>query len=252
MSQNKKYPHLRNAPSIEAAMDFFIENVKIDIDKLQNISEEFRKKFPRNEKISLVEVSGISASPETVNSNTKIMSLGFRHFSEDSKSISQFKTNGYTYNRLSPYKGWQDFFSNGMQNWEVYKSVIEKYKLLRIGLRYINIIEIPKNLEDEQDNFSDYFKITLKTQKSIGIPLEIKYQFIKNFNDINCKSIINFQYIAEENNICKYLFDIDIIRQIGNATVEDSQLKEYLNEMRDAKNLVFFEVLKKKTLENYK
>lgn len=42
-----------------------------------------------------------------------------------------------------PYPGWENFFQRFVRDWELWKRVVGHQHVIRIGVRYINRIDIP-------------------------------------------------------------------------------------------------------------
>src|SRR6266853_6429686 len=45
--------------------------------------------------------------------------------------------------RLAPYEGWEPFVARARQNWDRWKRAVGYQKIIRIGVRYVNRIDIP-------------------------------------------------------------------------------------------------------------
>lgn len=245
MTKKKTFPNLSNPPAIEAVLDITTNEIS-DTQKLDYRKREFKKRFPRKEQILLFESSlqGAEKSMRIVNKNR---TLGFAYKSEDEKEISQFRLNGFSYNRLPPYLGWEAFVDKALENWETYRSIRKRLEIKRIGLRFINIIKVPGS----DPTISEYFNVGITSKTLIGKIKQYKYQYIRDFDD-DLIAIVNFGQIEIQDDETSFIFDIDVIKQTSDLSPETNNVAEYLKAMRQAKNTVFFENLTDKALEPYK
>jgi uncharacterized protein (TIGR04255 family) len=68
--------------------------------------------------------------------------LGARFFSADKLQVAQFRSDGFTLNRLSPYTGWEAVFPEAMKLWRLFVEVFEPEAVKRVTVRYINHIRL--------------------------------------------------------------------------------------------------------------
>ena len=68
---------------------------------------------------------------------------GYRLENKDRTNVLLVKSRSFVCSRLAPYEGWDKFLSTCMDGWTTWKKVIGVKKIDRIGLRYINRIDIP-------------------------------------------------------------------------------------------------------------
>jgi uncharacterized protein (TIGR04255 family) len=247
MTKKSKFQTLKNPPAIEAVLDITVgEMANFDVSKLAAKDKAFKKRFPKTDNIQLFE--GMFAAGAQGHVSYRNQPLGFSYKSDDEKALCQFRVNGFSYNRLQPYPGWDEFIKVGIENWKIYQALRKKLEIKRIGLRFINMIAIP----DLADDLSKHFNLVLSTPSKIGPVKQVKYQYIKHFHDIECIGIVNFAQVDNTAKGGNFILDIDIIKETpANPIAEDSILK-YLKDMREAKNTIFFETLTPQTLKAYK
>jgi len=68
---------------------------------------------------------------------------GLRFQSTDKKQIAQFNRNEFVLSRLEPYQSWEQLYEEGMRLWSLYVELAQPVEIKRIGLRYINRIQLP-------------------------------------------------------------------------------------------------------------
>lgn len=74
--------------------------------------------------------------------------------SEDDRQIVQFRLDGFTFSRLSPYQGWDQFVTEARRLWEIYIDGAEPLSVQRLALRYINRLELLHGAD-----LDDYFTV---------------------------------------------------------------------------------------------
>lgn len=60
----------------------------------------------------------------------------------------QFNRDGFVFSRLQPYQSWNQFYGDAMRLWEIYQETAHPVEMQRIGLRYINKIQLPPKETD--------------------------------------------------------------------------------------------------------
>lgn len=180
---------------------------------------------------------------------------GVRFQSTDQKNIAQFKRDGFVFSRLAPYGNWQFFSQEGKSLWSVFKNIAAPVTIDRIGLRFINRIELPHgelNIELYLRNAPvppinlDLPFLGFMHQETLGVP---GYPYA-----INLIRTIQPPQNPVENGIA-IILDIDVFtfqpiaQPIENG---DSRLTSMLNEMRWLKDKTFFGSITGEGLENFK
>jgi uncharacterized protein (TIGR04255 family) len=152
-----KITQLTNAPITEAIIDFRIEPEKeFPLDKLSELKNKIGGIYPKHEPRNLIESRfEIEPSQRQISQSTKEKGLyGFFFKSEDEKTITQFRVNGFTFNRLKPYTSWDMIFSEAKRLWNFYVDIICPELVTRIAVRYINHMNLP--LTAPVEGFSRY------------------------------------------------------------------------------------------------
>ncbi|MGC8825516.1 MAG: TIGR04255 family protein [Anaerolineae bacterium] len=132
----------RNPPIVEAVCEFRLSrDTPWDLTVPGLLYEKLREQFPNREQ-RLVQEFEISEGPQgiqqQIRSSERIMLFG-----EDRKMFVQLGPHLLAINVLKPYPTWALFKSKIQLAWESLLTTIEVKGVERIGLRYINRIEIP-------------------------------------------------------------------------------------------------------------
>lgn len=93
---------------------------------------------------------------------------GYQFWSSDEKQVVQFLADGFSFSRLKPYEGWEMSFPEAMKLWKLYLKKFGPQNIKQLGLRYINLIEIPFSRVE----LGDYF--IQPPQPPAGLPQDLE------------------------------------------------------------------------------
>lgn len=146
---SRKY---KNPPIVEAVCEFqFDPQGDWDIAMPGLIYERVQNPFKTRKAAKHVNIevtSGESGIQQQVQPTERIQFIR-----DDGNALIQVGPHLLTINHLKPYPSWEDFLPLIKQGFEAYHEVASPEKLARIGLRYINRIEIPSQEVDVQHYF---------------------------------------------------------------------------------------------------
>ena len=132
----------RDPPIVEAVCEFRFEpSAPWDLTIPGLIYEKLKEDFHKKRPVKLQELR-IETSPAGFE-QTFGTSDGMRFLREDEKTFIQVAQNILSANHVKPYSNWESFLPFIHQAFETYKEVAKPNGIRRIGLRYINRIEIP-------------------------------------------------------------------------------------------------------------
>ncbi|MEW6232329.1 MAG: TIGR04255 family protein [Chloroflexota bacterium] len=132
----------KNAPIVEALCEFrFDPGSPWDLAIPGLVYEKVRNGFPKRRLVKAFEAS-ISGGPEGIEQQVKTTDR-MQFLREDEKALVQVDRHMLAVNHLKPYPTWQEFLPLIRQGFGAYIEVANPKGVQRIGLRYINRIEIP-------------------------------------------------------------------------------------------------------------
>ncbi|OPY52611.1 MAG: hypothetical protein A4E49_01785 [Methanosaeta sp. PtaU1.Bin112] len=152
-------PKYNNPPIIESVCEIrFTEDTEWDLTIPGLIFEDIRSEYPQKGQRSTQEINISTSNTHPVTTRHQIKRQDYAVFStNDTKSSIQVSGRVLLTNRLKPYQSWTDFRS---QINTAFETLCKRTKLAgvqRIGLRYINKIEIPTdNGKVKMDNYFDF------------------------------------------------------------------------------------------------
>lgn len=99
----------------------------------------------------------------------------------DRSSVVQLQTGGFACSRLAPYERWEPFRDEARRLWTMYAQAAVPEVVTRVGVRYVNVIEVGDVIEDIRP-FLNIYPVTpwrLQTAQS-GFSLQIRHPLENN------------------------------------------------------------------------
>ncbi len=236
----KKHKSYKRPPIIEAVIEVRFAN-SLDDKKLEKLVSKQKSKFTIQTlqkvefRIPLNEEAGVTAEAKTEFAGYKLIN------NVDSSIIVQIKRDAISFSKLPPYEGWPKLVTEFKKFYDWYTNKNFK-SLSRIGIRYINRIDIPaagQNIELE-----DYLKIYPQVPKK-KFPVFNSYS-TQIVSDIECDRVLTVNVRGADEppllNFESIIFDIDIA-QSKNLPNNNPQLFKVLEEIRNKKNFFFEDLL---------
>jgi uncharacterized protein (TIGR04255 family) len=116
----------------------------IDPDDIAKVSADLRSFYPLQHAITDVRVHlNLPSGPQAVTTAHPIETHGNRLSTENQDQIDLVWPQVFTCTQLAPYPGWDTFFQRFCRDWGVWKRTLGYRRITRIGVRYINRIDIP-------------------------------------------------------------------------------------------------------------
>ena len=244
-SQVAKPKIYKRPPVIEAVIDVRFAN-PLNPQQLDRLVSKQKSNFtiqPIEEvevKLSPNEKAGMKAETK-MKAETNMISVGYKLINNaDSSIIIQVKPDAISFSRLPPYKGWFNLVAEFKKHYAWFTD--KKFKRLsRIGVRYINRIDIPR--VDGKIELEGYIKIYPNTPKR-NFPDFSQFSLqTASIMDGSRMLIVNVHPAIEQPllNYGSIIFDLDVAQSIK-LPEDNSQLYAALDEIREKKNF-FFESL---------
>ncbi len=149
---SRKY---KNPPIIEAVCEFRLTpDTKWDLTIPGLMYEKLQGQFPKKEQRLMQEV-GMSHGPEGVKQLIRPVER-MLFLTEDGKKFIQAGSNLLAVNYLAPYQSWDILRPSIEMAFEILSEILDIGVLQKIGLRYINKIEIPQKPVKLEDYFEFY------------------------------------------------------------------------------------------------
>ncbi|WDT73858.1 MAG: TIGR04255 family protein [Candidatus Manganitrophus sp.] len=241
---------LRNSPITEAIIDFQVKSrIGFRAEEFQRLKTDLAQQFPAVEERRGLQATfgfNLGQGPPPVMQDLGLQGYFFK--SSDKKTIAQFRVDGFTFNRLPPYTGWEELFPQAMELWQLYSSISKPEAISRLAVRNINRIVLPTG----DIEFNDYLRA------GPIIPQELP-QSISGFltrvtiNDPRTDLIANVAQALEVNPLespTVIILDIDVYKQ-AQFSIDSPMIEHTFSELRTFKDLIFFNYLTETTLRRF-
>ena len=196
----------------------------------------FAKYYPELKPIDQYEFEVAVRGGEAETNTTLVRE--FKLTSADMTEVIVLKKSVFLLSQLAPYKSWEDFIVRFERDWNLYNKIVGLKKIVRIGVRFINRIDIPKE-DDGLVNEYEYLNIYPKQPEEIGPFISYAVQSQMFLPEIDSLLKLNSAVVPSPliDNI-SIVFDQDISRE-SKLPQNTKDILAYLNEVRGEKNKVF-------------
>jgi len=207
------------APIVEVLLD-----IKVDlpndfrIDKLLKCQQKVKSDYPDKRKKTFGTLHATFG--KEVSSSASMRPAGFIFSSTDKRQLFQAAVDGFTFNRLAPYQGWESFIKESKRLWEVYRSIAHpQHGYKRIAIRTINKFEFPSPMVNMETYFRTYIEVSRDLPQNL-------HGFFMQFNlpvkEIESNVIIS-QTDAQSSKpgFFSIVLDIDLVRTANLPTGTD-------------------------------
>lgn len=241
-----KVRHLKNAPIVEAIIDFRARlPVGFEPKEFSSLKKDLSRKYPKTEKGRLIagsiEIKGDKPIVKVEPAEDKGI-RGYRFTSKDGKEVAQFRIDGFTFSRLHPYTKWEQVLDEAKRLWELYSLKASPEVVERVAVRYINRLDIPlppRNLE---------YYLTASPVLPKTLPQELSQFLIRlvvHEEDL-VAGIIQTLVASPKPEHIGIILDIDVFKEkVGGMS--DENIWPTFNRLRALKNRIFFELITEET-----
>ncbi len=181
---------------------------------------------------------------------THIQEDGYLFSAADGKQVTQFRLDGFTFNRFRPYSRWEDLYQETKRLWEIYKNALKPLLVTQIAVRYINSIEIPLKSFD----YDDYFTAVPRIPQTL--PQILQHFFTRvviPFLDQGATAVVIQTPSGKQDPMnTAILLDIEVLSGEIKVVPEDQKIWEMLGRFRKIKNDIFFSHITEKTKELFR
>lgn len=237
-------PPYVKAPITEGVIHLSVADTA-SADDLQKLVRRLRTDYPHQEGLSPINV--------TINTTAGAITLpqpvhGYRLKSTDQADIVVILTNGITTSRLAPYPGWEHLRDRARSAWSEWRRIVKAGPPQRIGIRYLNRIDIPIDHNAPLDT-DDYLTFTPRIPNFSNKPLAgFLVQATKPTESEYWNTTIT-SYVAAPSPLIGYVslvLDVDVFRT-EKIPGRDSDLWNCIDAVRPLKNSIFEACITDKT-----
>lgn len=247
----EKRKHLSKAPITEAVIEFqFANSLVLAIDAIQGVSNLLESDYPTEQVRKTKIIRGVINNSEQITETVDEGIVGFVRSSEDGVKVIQLLQDRFAFSHLAPYASWEDLEKDAFEAWRIFQNKINIKHIKRIGVRFINRIEIDLPM----GSFDDY--LYNSPVISDTLPQEVSafnQRVVLPNKEINAIAIINqsMEGADQEKNVVPVILDIDV-GKLGNFETSKENIMQLLRSIRKYKNDIFFGYITSKALEKYR
>jgi uncharacterized protein (TIGR04255 family) len=163
--------------------------------------------------------------------------LGYRLTAPDGAGVVSVAHSSIGTSKLAPYEGWEPFIARARENWEIWKRSVGWRKVIRVGVRYLNRIDIPNR---SRLSLSDYLGAYIEVPSKV-MPIMASFAFSTTgpLGEDECNLVINSSSTASPLlDATSFIIDLDVSRE-RDLPQNDEGLWAFIDLMRAHKNRVF-------------
>lgn len=228
----------KRAPITEAVIEIrFAEPA--DTDLLVKISADLKATYPFQTPLVNYNVT-VGLPPPNISREAVThvnQAKGHRLSSMDQTEILLLWPLTFVVSQLAPYPGWEIFCGRFVSDWIIWKKAAGYRKITRIGVRFVNRIDIPHAGHAIEE--IDYLGIYAKLPETFGpvAAYGVQAQFLPD--DEGCHLTLNSGLVPSP--LIGYgsiLLDLDIAKEV-NPPQRDEEIYVLLDKIRTKKNAAF-------------
>lgn len=249
----ERFPRLAHAPIAEAVIEMRARaEVPWEESAVRERLVPLLSAYPKIESQREFEHAlQVGPGQETVQTHRDLGWKGLRCESADHVHIAQFNRDGFVFSRLRPYDHWEQFDGEAISLWNVHRDIAQPSAIQRLGLRFINRIELP--LDGPRPD--DYLHMSVEVLK--GLPLSRAGFFHRDVLGVpGYPYIVTIVRTVQPIQVASskgfgLLLDIDVF-STEPFDLRDDLLTQRLTEMRWLKNKAFFGSITEQALESFR
>jgi uncharacterized protein (TIGR04255 family) len=247
----KLLPPLNHPPIVEAILD-----IECDFAPSQSFvrleaaaAEQFRDRYPKIRKQFVQEFKiELGAEVSLAEKNEPPSSISALQFlQEDEKQLVQFRVNGFSFNRLSPYGSLDEYLPEIRRTWELYCKLAEPLLVRMVRLRYINRLDLP--FSGPQLDLDSYFKVCPRIPDEnnlVFVGFLNQHQLVEKDTGHQVTTVLAAGNV--EGDKLPVIFDNTVAAKIDGDPTDWQTLETTIQSLRGLKNRVFSETLTQKCL----
>lgn len=171
--------------------------------------------------------------------------------SGDGLQIFQARPDGFSHNRLAPYKEWASFRYEARRLWNIYRGVVNPDSIEMLGLNYINQIKLPGGVE-----ISDYLRAYIQVPPELPQVLEVhnfQLQMVDSESRARISIVVSFGAVDADEKI-PVMLNVQSFKFLNKASAEvpEDEIWETFDQLRNLKNLAFESCISDKVRENFR
>lgn len=244
LNEARPMPQYKRPPITEAIIELRLDQ-PLPRTEVERLLQRFRSEYAFSEDFVAYE---IRVDPAARSADFEEQSSGYKLSSQDRAHVLLVTSAHLTCSRLAPYVGWDAFRTRAKDHWRTWKRVTGYRKISRIGVRFINRIDIPA-ARGAEVKISDYLRVHPETPAVMRIA-SYAMQVSGQLEEDECRCVINSSLVLPPPLVdhASIILDIDVSRS-ADAPQRDDEIWSLIDRIRVHKNRIFEESVTDKARE---
>lgn len=224
----------RKPPIEQAVLEIrWQDSVKNDL--LEKAVKKLSKDYPVDHNEIKIEFS-VQGETAKIGQNIE----GHRLHSKDGLGVVLVRPKSLTVCRFAPYYGWDAFQTEAKFTWDKIRKVIKHQKLMRLGVRYINRIDIPIPEDDTAGIIEegDFLNVGVLSPEDTPVMKGYLVQFVIELQDSINANIRSGLVVSPLIKHVSLNLDIDVFND-RNVPQDERGMWLMFGELRNKKNALF-------------
>jgi uncharacterized protein (TIGR04255 family) len=223
-------------PIIDAIIELRFEDALSDALR-ERASKKFAATYPLVELGTHQEI-GVEIKPDGIAVRTTVQERITKRRSVDTPGVLQFGNHILGVATGAPYGGWPELFDRFCRDWGVAKKIWKYRRIVRIGVRYINRIDLERN-ESGLIEYERYLNLRINLPETFPPISNYELGFQSAIEEIKCGVSVRSGIAppAVPGRV-SFTLDVDVKRNLE-VPQKDADVFELLAAMRKAKNDLF-------------
>lgn len=225
-------PHYAEDPIIEAVLGVRVTTAPtMNVGNIKELAQGAYPDYPSTKPIPKLTSRGGGDNSEK---DWKLSdSLGIALGQNSNRSI-HLRLDEFSFHCEKPYDSWDAFFPEANRCWEKYKTIVDVTSISGIFLRYVNRIELPRDVED----LSHYLTTAPNPVSLKGANVSRRFSsFLANYDRRKVHVIVNQLTLRKTASSLPYILDLDIHNHVDWDV--NQNLESHFQKFRKLKNEVF-------------
>lgn len=247
-----EYERFPNAPIVEAILSVGVAppHLALDESRIALFREAIQEEYPhRSEDYQVSGTVEVSDTDRSVTQSVEQRRIGYL-FRAENGSVVRVGTDGFSFHHFAGYPSWAEFREMSRAAWDTYVAIFEPKRIGKIGLRYLNLIELPLPLSDLKEYLATYPEVAASIDTGFaGYLLRLVFPQ----PGIPAVGIITqaIEPVREDRGYVPLILDLDVARD-GDFKFDEVLLWGTFERLRQYKNRLFFESITEKAKELFR